>query len=405
MPSISDKLKNLGVQIGTSNVVPPSKSTSRQRLLDVLDGSWEKTRCGDCFIIRKTIPLIEIQKSRKFASILDLNIFSNLPNLEYITSVSRENILYIDTETTGLSGGAGTYVFIIGAAKVISNNIEFAQFFLQDPSSEASQLSALEDFVAGIELIISYNGKSFDIPRIKTRYSFHGWQSPFSDIMHIDLLHLARRLWKNHLPSCTLGDLEHYVLGITRSSLDIPGWQVSEKFFEYLQTGDPEPLLGVLYHNEIDVLSLISLLHYISDRLANPLYVDYKDQEDLVSIGEYLVHFDENQAIKVLSTALDNSSLRTENKISGLYSLAKLYKRRSNYELAVPLWKECANCMDPRSNIELAMYFEHKESDFAEAIHWTLSALEIYKSQPESFRPTNKEAAEHRLKRLIRKAK
>jgi uncharacterized protein YprB with RNaseH-like and TPR domain len=129
MPSISDQLKELGVKLGTSNIQPPSRSITRQSLIDVFDGSWEETKNGECFVVRKSFPLRKRHGNRQLYRKLDLKVFSFLPDLIGISDISPENILYIDTETTGLSGGAGTYVFIIGAAKIIDNCFEIAQFF------------------------------------------------------------------------------------------------------------------------------------------------------------------------------------------------------------------------------------------------------------------------------------
>ena len=384
----------------------PQKQKSNRSLVDVFNGSWEETHHGDCFVVRKSIPLNQKHGSVSLTNFSDLSVFSGIPGLDGITKISKENILFIDTETTGLSGGAGTYVFLIGAAKYNKDGIHFAQFFLQDPANESSQLSALEDFASSLDLIVSYNGKSFDLPRIKTRYSFHGRQSPFDDMRHIDLIHIARRIWKRHLPSCTLGDLEHHILGLNRSSLDIPGWQVSEKFFEYLQTGDPESLERVFYHNEIDVISLVSLLNYITERLTYPISPPYQERHDLISIGEYLIHIQQEQhAISVLNQALINKDIPNDLRISGLLSLAHIYKRSENIDLAIPLWEECADLKDPRPHIELAKYYEHNKSDFQEAIHWTLTAIEIYQTSATELQTSISIAeAEHRLARLKRKS-
>ena len=138
MPSLSDKLKELGVQVGASRITPGKKTISAQNLVDVLDGRWEDTRSGECFTVRKSIPAAGDNKDAVLHVLPVLEVFSHLPNLEGIADVSPESILYIDTETTGLSGGAGTYVFLIGAGRVINGQIEFAQFFLQDPATAVS---------------------------------------------------------------------------------------------------------------------------------------------------------------------------------------------------------------------------------------------------------------------------
>ncbi len=405
MPSLSDQLKALGVQIGTSNLPKPSKSKLDRKLEDVLHGAWEETRRGDCFVVRKFIPYSQTHGTVPLANIPDLSLLSTIPSLTGIENLPKEDLLFIDTETTGLSGGAGTYVFLIGVAKYAENGIDFAQFFLQDPAAESSQLAALEDFVTSSKLIVSYNGKSFDLPRIKTRFSYSGSQSPFDGMLHIDLLHIARRIWKRHLPGCTLGDLEHHILELERSSLDIPGWQVSEKFFDYLQSGDPDPLKSVFYHNELDVISLISLLSYVADRITNPDSSKYHQRQDQISVGEYLIHLKQaDLAQTILDQALTNNDLPDELRINGLLNLANLHKKSEAFNLAIPLWKECAALRDPRPNIELAKYYEHKKADFQEAIHWTLSAKEIYhKTRSEPFAANLISEAEYRLARLKRK--
>jgi uncharacterized protein YprB with RNaseH-like and TPR domain len=375
MSSLTDKLKDLGVQVGTEGISPAKKKQSKPNLVDHFPGSWEQTVKGECFVVRKTIPGSVKHGSRQLSGKLSLSVFETIPALTGISKISSGNILYIDTETTGLAGGAGTYVFLIGAAKVVQDQIEFAQFFLQDPANESAQLAAFESFAADSKIIVSYNGKSFDLPRIRNRYLFHGWPTPFQDIFHLDLLHIARRLWKDHLPGCTLGDLEFHLLELVRSDKDIPGWKVSERFFEYLQNQDPEPLEKVFYHNEIDVLSLVALLSYISERLSDPLTPSHQNSSDLVSFGKYFIHLHQDElALEILSAAVRKRNLSSDQKIAARAYLASLHKKNSEYTAAVKLWKKNAAKGDIPSKIELAKYYEHREKDLDEAIHWTLSA-------------------------------
>ncbi len=403
MPSLTDKLKDLGVQVGTSHIKPGKKSVPPPSLTDTLPGSWEKTSAGDCFIVRKHFPFSLLHGDRELSDLPQIDIFESISAYSGISDIPLEQYLFIDTETTGLSGGAGTYVFLVGAAKYENDGIHFAQFFLQDPSNEPCQLAALEEFCSSVKVVVSYNGKSFDLPRIKNRYLFHGWPAPFQNIFHLDLLHIVRRLWKTQLPTCSLGDVEYHLLGIQRESHDIPGWQVSEKFFDYLQNNDPDPLKGVFYHNEVDVISLITLLSYITDRLANPLSTPYRNREDLVQVGRYLYCLSKaDQAIEVLSKALKNKSLSDESKLLGLISLSSIYKKNNELGSAVPLWEKCASLDDIQSKVELAMYYEHKISDFQEAIHWTLSA-QSSSNKTRLFKIQYKKELDHRLKRLKKK--
>jgi uncharacterized protein YprB with RNaseH-like and TPR domain len=405
MPTLTDKLKDLGVQVGTSHIKPGKKTVPPPSLTDALPGIWEKTSVGDCFVVRKHFPFSLLHGDRELSDLPQIDVFESISAYSGISEIPLEQYLFIDTETTGLSGGAGTYVFLVGAAKYETDGIHFAQFFLQDPSNEPCQLAALEEFCANAKVVVSYNGKSFDLPRIKNRYLFHGWPALFQNIFHLDLLHIVRRLWKTQLPTCSLGDVEYHLLGIQRESHDISGWQVSEKFFEYLQNNDPDPLKGVFYHNEVDVISLITLLSYITDRLANPLSAPYLNREDLVTVGRYLLYLSKaDQAIEVLSKALKNKSLSDESTLLGLISLASIYKKNNDFASAVPLWEKCASLNDIQSKVELAMYYEHKKSEFQEAIHWTLSAQSSSKLTRISKNQYKKEL-DHRLKRLKIKAK
>jgi len=405
MPSLTDKLKELGVQVGTSNIKPVNKSARPASLTETLQGSWEKTSAGDCFIVRKHIPFSEQNSAKDLPHLPQIGVFEDLRPFAGISEIPFDEYIFIDTETTGLSGGAGTYVFLAGAAKFEKDGIHFAQFFLQDPANEPCQLAALEEFTANARVVVSYNGKSFDLPRIKNRYLFHGWPAPFQNIYHLDLLHVVRRLWKTQLPTCSLGDVEYHLLDIHRASHDIPGWQVSEKFFEYLQNGDPGPLEGVFYHNEVDVISLVTLLNYITDRLSKPLSDSYLDRQDLIPIARYLSDLNRTDlSIEVLVSALQNNSLSIDMTVWGLKSLALIYKRNSDYELAVPLWEKSASLDDVHSKIELAKFYEHKNSDYQEAIHWTLSAQSSIKGSQE-LNNKYKNRLDHRLNRLKYKEK
>jgi len=405
MPSLTNKLKSLGVQLGADKIKAPVKSAAFPHLVDVLNGSWENTINGDCFVIRKTFHPDYVHGNSSLFTDLDLTILEGDPSLAGISAIPLDKFLFIDTETTGLAGGAGTYVFLIGAAKYENGNFHFAQFFLQDPAAEPAQLAALEKFCLNTKVVISYNGKSFDLPRIKTRYKFNGWPPPFEDIYHLDLLHLARKLWKSHLSSCSLGDIEHHLLGITRSSLDIPGWKVASVFFDYLSSGDPTSLSSVFYHNEEDVISLIALLKYIIDRLSNPLSKKYLTNDDLVSIGIYLAnHKQDNSGQSVLSHVIKNIDLPDHHHNSALINLASLYKKTGDYSKAIPLWEKIAARDDIQAHTELAMYYEHKCFDYQEAIHWALSAVDVITKQSKS-EPGDKTllALDHRLSRLKRK--
>ncbi len=181
-----------------------------------------------------------------------------------LAELAPADFAFLDTETTGLSGGTGTYAFLVGVARFEDEGLHLAQFFMRDPSEEPGLLAALEEFLAPCQALVTFNGKAFDAPLLLTRYLCHGWQPPFQGLAHVDLLHLARRLWRDRLPSRTLTMLEAHILGAGRSEEDIPGWLIPEMYFTYLQTGDPTPLKSVFYHNAMDVISLVALMEHMS---------------------------------------------------------------------------------------------------------------------------------------------
>ena len=409
MPSLTEKLKQLGVQVGTSQIQSPANNSGVPRsLVDVLAGQWESTTRGDCFVVRKEIPAHTSHGMINLSGPPDLAFFESLQQLEGISGISPEDFLFIDTETTGLSGGAGTYVFLIGAAKYINDSLDFAQFFLQDPGSESAQLAALESFAASTQIVISYNGKSFDLPRIKTRYQYHGWPNPFENVFHIDLLHFARRIWKAQLPSCTLGDLEKNILGLERHSLDIPGYKVSEYFYQYLHTQDPAPLENIFYHNEIDVISLAALLVHLTDRLSSPMkhYNLLENNPELIDIAKYYYSIQLYQEAKeVLDAALTDPGFPDDILLDGKLCLASIYKKSGDFSSAAPIWEECAEMGSFEALIELAKHAEHNLSDFENAVHWTLSAIELLDTLPAEKHASLSGQLDHRLQRLKLKAK
>ena len=359
-------------------------------------------------MVRKQIPVNTTHGLLQLSGPPDLSFFESHHHLKGISDIPPESFLFIDTETTGLSGGAGTYVFLVGAAKYNQDSLEFAQFFLQDPGCESAQLAALESFTANTKVIISYNGKSFDLPRIKTRYQYHGWPEPFEKAYHLDLLHFARRIWKPQLASCTLGDLEKNIIGFERHSLDIPGYKVSEYFYQYLHTQDPSPLESIFYHNEIDVISLAALLNYLTDRLSCPLNQDnrFESYSDLISIAKYYysIHL-YKEAKEVLDAALSDPHYPDEILLEGKLCLASIHKKSGDLSLAAPIWEECAEMGSFDALIDLAKHAEHNLSDFENAVHWTLSAMDLLDTFPSDKQLSLSNQLDHRLQRLKRKTK
>ena len=174
-----------------------------------------------------------------------------------------EDIVFLDTETTGLSSGTGTYVFLLGIAWFEEGALVLRQLFLEDLAAECAFVTALQSELARFHACASYNGKSFDIPLLRARFVLALRAELSVDESHLDLLHPARRMWKDRFGSTTLRQLEASVLDEARED-DIPGALIPDRYFHYLRTRDDRLLEPVLRHNAQDVVSLVR----ITDRVA-----------------------------------------------------------------------------------------------------------------------------------------
>lgn len=171
--------------------------------------------------------------------------------------VAPERLVFFDLETTGLSSGAGSVAFLAGFGRLHEAGVALEQVFMADYPGEPAFLAAVRERIGPGDVMVSYNGRSFDAQVLKTRLLMNGM--PELQVAHADLLHPARRLWRRLLPNCSLGSVESSVLGVRRG-LDLPGWEVPEAYFDYLRHGAGDRLAAVFAHHEQDIISLAGLL-------------------------------------------------------------------------------------------------------------------------------------------------
>lgn len=409
MPSLSDKLKALGVQVGAQDLGPP-KHRNPYTIEAVLDGHPYDTHFGETFVVEGIYPPEYLHGNSGLVLDAPLNILADWAGDPRISDLAPQSFAFIDTETTGLSGGTGTYAFLIGAGRFDGEEFHLAQFFMRDPIEEPAQLAALEEFMAPCNALVSYNGKAFDIPLLTTRFVSQGWRTPFGDLAHVDLLHLARRLWRDRLPSRTLGNIEAHILGTTRTGDDIPGWMIPQMYFDYLRSGDARPLKSVFYHNAMDVLSLAALLNHSSKILSDPIHEVVEHGIDIIALAKLFEDLNDlDSATRLYVHALDHEDAK-ENRIpkdlllQAIQRLAMIHKRQDNFETAVKLWEEAAGHRHIEAHIELAKYYEHRKREYPEAIFWTQTAIELLNSKEFSAYERHHWLPElnHRLERLQR---
>ncbi len=405
MPSLSEKLKSLGVNIGADGIEPPKKTPKYPIEKVVPNGEEINTPLGQTFIINETYPNdprkqdIPLQFS---ASLINLSTWIGDP---FLVKRKPESFVFLDTETSGLAGGTGTYAFLIGVGRFTDEGFILSQFFMRDPYEEPAQLAALQSALVDCEVLVTYNGKSFDVPLLNTRFITNGEPPTLNSYKHIDLLHIARRIWRDRLESRTLGSIETHILQLPRTEEDIPGWMVPAIYFDYIKTGDARPITNVLYHNAMDIISLASLLNQVSDMLDDPHGGAVEDGIDLISMAKIFEDLGEFRAAAECFESGLNYELPDRIRNQAFQRWSIMEKRRNNLKRSIGLWEMAAELKEIYAHEELAKVYEHRTKDFPRAIFWTELAIEIIDSPeyPVLDREIWKPKLEHRLNRLQRK--
>ena len=402
--SLADKLKSLGVGKGTSQLSKPRPASVP--IDSVVAGSFLSTPRGEVFAAEQTYPKDYVFGQSPLVSSFPFALISQYAKDTEIQNIPLSKFAFLDTETSGLSGGTGTYAFMVGVARFIDDEYVLKQFFMRDPAEEPALLEGLAKFLTPCEALVTFNGKAFDAPLLSTRYRLHHIPIPYKDYSHIDLLPLARRLWRDRLESRTLKYLEEHVLGFTRSSEEVPGYEVPWLYFDYLRTGNPTPLAGVFYHNAIDVVAMAALLAHMNDMLESPYDGKVQHGLDFVALGklfEDLGHWE--QAARLLERGLEFELDESDFGVA-VKRLSILQKRRGDMDEAVRLWEESADRGHLYAFIEMAKYYEHKQRDIKLAAKWTKSALKRVEKldMPDYMRKHWTDEIEHRIGRLNRKA-
>src|SRR3990172_6858062 len=283
--SVSDKLKSLGVNKGITHL-PQPKPASRYEIDWVVAGAYHPTPLGDVFIAEQSYPSDYVYGSSPLISPSPLSLISQWSNDPRIADLPLETFAFLDTETSGLAGGTGTYAFLVGVARFAGDKFVLQQFFMRDPAEEPALLEGLARFLAPCKALVTFNGKAFDAPLLSTRYFLNHIPLPYKDYSHLDLLPLARRLWRDRLESRALKYLEEHVLGLKRSAEEVPGYEIPWLYFDYLKTGDARPLGGVFYHNAMDVVAMAALLAQVNEMLQNPYGGNVQHGLDFVALGK-----------------------------------------------------------------------------------------------------------------------
>jgi uncharacterized protein len=391
---------------------PPRPESPVERnpmpLDEALDGREVVNDAGSFYVVDRFFPLEHRHGRMELGRLRDVprEAFSVLARGIEEGAVDLERALFVDTETTGLAGGSGTYAFLIGLGFVEDGAFVVRQLFMRDYGEERALLRGLSEIAARYELLVSYNGKSFDIPLLETRYVLSRQPFSFEEKLHFDLLHPARSLWKARFESCRLAELEQLLLGFEREN-DVPGHLIPDIYFRYVRTGDASRLSYVFEHNAHDILSLAALTVSASDMLSEENVPD--DPLDDFSLGRLFARVeDDERSILHYSRAVESGVSGAPRRRS-LRGLAELHKRKGEHDKARPLWEELSREDGVESILalqELAMHLEHRERDYDQALALCATALERLEGGfelPLGFRERWRDAFEHRRRRLARR--
>jgi len=408
--SLADRLKSLGVDLGAGNLRATQKKNSNA-IQDVLDGRFVPTRRGEAFICEEVYGTDYRHGWAPLDTDVPLNLMSNWAKDPRLVEMPLEAFAFVDTETSGLSGGTGTYAFLVGVGRfepsAVGRTFRLQQFFMRDPGEEPALLEALAEFLAPCSALVTYNGKAFDAPLLKTRYTLHSIPVPFEDYTHVDLLHLARRLWRDRLPSRTLKYIEENILSAPRTSEEVPGYEIPWLYFDYLRTGNAKPLKGVFYHNAMDIVALAALFSHTAAMLHDPFDERIQHGLDVIALAklhEDLHYWD--MAARLYERGLE-MGLGEEDFWKAVHRLSVLQKRRGDLDEAVRWWEQAAAQGHVFACIELAKHCEHRRCDYFEAQKWVVSAMELVDSGslPDYMRQHWRAELEHRLQRSEGKLK
>jgi uncharacterized protein YprB with RNaseH-like and TPR domain len=286
---------------------------------------------------------------------------------------------FLDTETTGLAGGSGTYAFLIGVGRITAEGFRVRQFFMRDYGEEPSLMHALAGHLKDFDVLVTYNGKTYDVPLLETRYRMTRMRPPFSRMAHLDLLFGARRLWRLRFESCRLMDLERQIFGIEREG-DIPGELIPYVYFEYLRAKEAFRLVPIFHHNAIDILSLACLTGVVPFAFRSPADTPLNHGAELVGLARWLRQSDQlEEALDMFRRAVD-ADLPDELLFRTLWDIGLLEKKRGNHAAAVTAFSDLSTCRNPyrvRALEELAKHYEHHEKNLSMALEFTLAAIEI----------------------------
>lgn len=414
--SIKNKLNRLKPHITNENSMKSEVSSKAFVKNDIpFRETWEKEGVHPylfddsyCLVREREYPLHHkhgIYDFAQFSAVVDAWNSSNVPHPLSTAGHQPESLFFFDTETTGLGGGVGNTIFILGHASLTGNSIKLKQHILTHPGAEVPLYKSFLESV-NYTTMITYNGKAFDWPQVKTRHTLIREHVPkLPPFGHFDLYHAARRMWKHKLERLKLSVVEKEVLGFERKD-DIPGFLAPMIYFDFVERKDPEGMLGILKHNENDILSLISLYTHLSYQILG--LDEQQTVHEVFEVGKWFSQLGESEYAK--QVFLPISSGEDSPALNAKHALAFEYKKQKKWTEAAKLWKDVTEKGNLEikliASIELAKIYEHREKDLHKSLHYSKQA-EIFHQEALKVKgfqtPNRQEEITKRHQRLLKK--
>lgn len=418
---LEDKLKNLD-RFNLTRSSTGSANQSADKLVEILGATTVENASGEFVLAREGFDERRLRQQMG----LPLSCETAGEWLARICSprkwISQEEgragfdlkeVVFLDCETTGLAGGVGTYAFLVGLGYLSGKEFWVEQYFMQDFHQERAVLTAVAERMRGFKSLVSFNGKCYDLPLLENRFVINRMDFDSADWTHFDLLFPCRRLWKRRIGECNLGNIEQKILGVRRK-IDVPSFLVPQIYFDYLRTGETEPLIRVFHHNVYDILSLFGLYVLIDQTLEDFDLRGIGDPIDLYSLGRiHEILGNCETALRCFRQALAAKPLPDwEQEIC--LRLAFVCKRAERIEEAASIWQNLTGggfTFSFYAHEELAKYYEHKKKDYDEALSLVQKAiarlnadLQVSSAPAHQRRLSSLEYRKSRLERKIKKA-
>ncbi len=400
----SDLRSRLEMYKKNCHEIKPENRVKSPGLIDVEGGTLHYNDAGAYFVIEKQFPFPYQHGYCNLQDILDVDI---TPVLEVCkqasTSIGISDLVFLDTETTGLSVGTGTIAFLTGLGYFSAGTFILRQYFIRDYDEEMAVLKDLNEILSLYKGLVTFNGKAFDWNLLTSRFIFNRLRCYLKNPAHIDLLYPSRMLWKQKLESCRLSSLEENILGVRRID-DIPGAMIPGIYFRYLNDRNAKLIKKVIMHNQIDILSMVTLMIKINTILDNPID-GASDSLELFCAAQVL----EKQADVKRALICYEKCAALDNRIvkeASLRKLSLLYKGQKDFIKSARYLESVLSCSLGQNipiMIELAKLYEHKIKDFPKAAELVQQAIKVCLSL--SFlRNAYYEDLKLRLDRLRRKS-